>query len=113
MSSQSNESALFSTLPQWKMPWSDFVLSYGVQAVIVAILVWIPVLHPEILESPKKDYHAIELVPTPLPLNRTPQRQLLEASCSGRNSVLRPRLCVCRRLSLGPNRKWKTLPLRN
>jgi TonB family protein len=78
MSSQSNESALFSTLPQWKMPWSDFVLSYGVQAVIVAILVWIPVLHPEILESPKKDYHAIELVPTPLPLNRTPQRQLLK-----------------------------------
>jgi TonB family protein len=76
MASQSNESALFSSLPQWKMPWSDFVLSYGAQTIVVAILVWIPVLHPEILESPKKDYHAIELVPTPVPVNHAPQRQL-------------------------------------
>jgi TonB family protein len=74
--SSSAESALFSPLPQWKMPWSDFVLSYGAQAVVVAILVWIPVLHPEILESPAKDYHAIELVPTPVPLDHAPQRRL-------------------------------------
>ena len=58
------------------MPWYEFVLSYGTQAVVIAILVWIPVLHPEILESPKKDYHAIELVPTPVPVDHTPQRQL-------------------------------------
>ena len=58
------------------MPWSDLVLSYGVQAVIVAIFVWIPVLHPEILERPKKDYHAIEFVPTPVPVSHAPQRQL-------------------------------------
>jgi len=58
------------------MPWTEFVLSYGTQAVVIAIFVWIPVLHPEILESPKKDYHAIELVPTPVPVNHTPQRQL-------------------------------------
>ncbi|MFZ1140563.1 MAG: TonB family protein [Candidatus Sulfotelmatobacter sp.] len=58
------------------MPWSDFVLSYGVQAVVVAIFVWIPLLHPEILERPKPDYHAIELVPTPVPVNHEPQRQL-------------------------------------
>jgi len=58
------------------MPWTEFVLSYGTQAVVIAILVWIPVLHPEILEGPKKDYHAIELVPTPVPVNHTPQRQL-------------------------------------
>src|SRR5207249_7138079 len=32
--------------------------------------------HPEILEGPKKDYHAIELVPTPVSVNQTPQRQL-------------------------------------
>jgi TonB family protein len=67
---------LFSSLPKWKAPWSEFVLSYGLQAVIIAILVWIPVLHPEILEAPKKDYHAIELVPTPVPVNHEPQRQL-------------------------------------
>ncbi|HET9307083.1 MAG TPA: energy transducer TonB, partial [Candidatus Sulfotelmatobacter sp.] len=46
------------------------------EAVLIAILVWIPVLHPQILEPPKKDYHAIELVPTPVPENHTPQRQL-------------------------------------
>ena len=67
---------LFSSLPKWKAPWYEFVLSYGTQAIIIAILVWIPVLHPEILEPPKKDYHAIELVPTPVPVNHAPQRQL-------------------------------------
>jgi TonB family protein len=71
-----DESILFSQLPRWKAPWHEFVLSYGAQAVIIAILVWIPVLHPEVLESPKKDYHAIELVPTPIPENHEPQRQL-------------------------------------
>jgi TonB family protein len=76
MSLSSNESALFSPLPRYNMPWSDFALSYCVQAVVVAILVWIPVLHPEILQGPTKDYHAIELVPTPVPFTRAPQRQL-------------------------------------
>jgi len=71
-----NQSNLFTPLPQWKMPWSELVWSYGVQTVAIAILVWIPVLHPEIMEGPKKDYHAIELVPTPVPVNHTPQRQL-------------------------------------
>jgi len=63
-------------LPKWRMPWSEFVLSYGTQAVVVAIFVWIPVLHPEILEGPKRDYHAIELVPTPVPENHEPQRRI-------------------------------------
>jgi TonB family protein len=76
MSLSSNESALFSPLPRYNVPWSDFALSYCVQAVVVAILVWIPVLHPEILQGPTKDYHAIELVPTPVPFTRAPQRQL-------------------------------------
>ena len=52
------------------------LLSYGVEAVVILILAWIPVLHPEVLEGPKKDYHAIELVPTPVPENHEPQRQL-------------------------------------
>jgi len=43
---------------------------------VIAIAVWIPVLHPEIMEGPKKDYHAIELVPTRVPVNHEPQRQL-------------------------------------
>lgn len=73
---RSQDSILFSSLPKWKTPWSEFFLSYGAQAVIVVIVAWIPVLHPEILEPPKKDYHAIELVPTPVPVNHAPQRQL-------------------------------------
>jgi TonB family protein len=76
MVSSSTESGLFSSLPQWRAPWYEFVFSYGVQAIVVAILAWIPVLHPEILEGPKKDYHAIELVPTPVPVNHAPQQQL-------------------------------------
>jgi len=75
-SRQSDGSILFSSLPKWRAPWYEFFLSYGTQIVVIAILVWIPVLHPEILEAPKKDYHAIELVPTPVPVNHTPQRQL-------------------------------------
>src|SRR3984957_21279804 len=70
------EKDLFSPLPKWRAPWSEFFLSYGTQMVIIAIAVWIPVLHPEILEPPKHDYHAIELVPPPVPVNHTPQRQL-------------------------------------
>ena len=76
MAVPASESVLFSSLPKWRAPWSDFVLSYGAQAVMIAILAWIPVLHPEIIEGPKKDYHAITLVATPPPLNHAPQRQL-------------------------------------
>src|SRR3954452_2497914 len=75
-SQRSDDSILFSSLPKWHAPWSEFVLSYGTQAIIIAILVWSPVLYPEVLEGPKKDYHAIELVPTPVPENHQPQRQL-------------------------------------
>ena len=67
---------MFSSFPKWRAPWYEFFLSYGAQAIIIGILAWIPVLHPEILEPPKKDYHAIELVPTPVPVNHEPQRQL-------------------------------------
>jgi TonB family protein len=69
-------SLLFSSLPSWRAPWRDFFVSYGTQAIVVAIFVWIPILHPEILEQPAKDYHAMELVPTPVPVNLEPQRQL-------------------------------------
>jgi TonB family protein len=70
------EAALFNTLPTWKKPWRELVLSYGTQAVAIGILVVLPILHPEIIDPPKKDYHAVELVPTPVPVNHTPQRQL-------------------------------------
>jgi len=71
-----SEQVLFSSLPKWKKPWYEFILSYGAQSIAIAILVWVPVLHPEIIEPPKRDYHAIELVPTPVPENHELQRQL-------------------------------------
>jgi len=76
MASAASEPGLFSPLPRWRAPWYEFVFSYGTQAVVIAIFVWVPLLHPEILAAPKRDYHAIELVPTPVPVNHAPQRQL-------------------------------------
>lgn len=76
MTSSVSGPVLFSVLPKWKTPWSELVLSYGVQAIAVAILVWIPVLNPQILERPTRDYHFVNLVPTPVPENRAPQRRL-------------------------------------
>ncbi len=70
------EPVLFSSLPTWRTPWYEFVLSYGVQAVAIGVFIWIPLLHPEILAGPKHDYHAIELVPTPVPVNHEPQKRL-------------------------------------
>lgn len=70
------EPVLFSVLPKWKTPWSELFLSYGAQAIAIAILIWIPVLHPEILESPRHDYHFVNLVPTPVPENHAPQPRL-------------------------------------
>jgi TonB family protein len=71
-----SEASLFSSLPAWKKPWRQLVLSYGTQAIAIGIFIWIPLLHPEILDPPKKDYHAVELVPTPVPVNHEPQKQL-------------------------------------
>jgi TonB family protein len=76
MRSSVSEPILFSVLPKWKTPWSELVLSYGVQAIAIGILVWIPVLNPQILEGPARDYHFVNLVPTPVPENHAPQPRL-------------------------------------
>ncbi len=78
MTSHSPGSVPFTPLPRWRTPWQQFVLSYGAQTIVIAVLIWIPVLHPEIIERPKKDLQLIALVATPPPVNRTPQRQLRE-----------------------------------
>lgn len=76
MASSALQAQLFSSLPKWKAPWYEFFLSYGLQAIIVGVFVWVPIFHPEVLEPPERDYHAIQLVPTPEPVNHEPQRQL-------------------------------------
>src|SRR5579863_5751550 len=68
-----SQPAPFSLLPESRKPWSEVAFSFGIQSVAVALLVWVRVLHPDILEAPVHDYHAIELVPTPVPVNHQPQ----------------------------------------
>jgi len=85
----SAESVLFSTLPKWRAPWSEFFLSYGAQAAILATFFWVPILTPQIVES-KKDYHAIELVPTPVPENHEPQRRLRQPMLQARLDPVAP-----------------------
>jgi len=48
-----------------------------VQATLIAVFFWVPILTPQIVDS-KKDYHAIALVPTPVPEGHEPQRRLKE-----------------------------------
>ncbi len=75
MGSPAPEQAPFSVLPSWRMPLREIVFSYGTEAILVAFLAWIPVLHHEVMEAPKKDL-AIQLVPTPAPVPHEPQRRL-------------------------------------
>jgi len=71
MMSETNH-LLFSPLPERRPPWKEFLLSYAVEAILLTLIVWAGVVHPEIL-VPKKEYRYIGLVNTPPPLNVEPQ----------------------------------------
>ena len=79
---------LFSSLPKWQVPRSEFLVSYGLQAAIVAVFFWVPVLTPQVLES-KKNY-AIELVPTPAPESHEAQKQLVRPILAAKVERLDP-----------------------
>jgi TonB family protein len=76
MGSPPSEPGVFALLPKARTPWSELIVSYGVQAVLVGVFVWIPILHPEVLETSRHDYQTIALVPTPPVENHVPQRRL-------------------------------------
>ena len=44
----------------------------GTQSVALLLLGWLAILNPQVLVSPNRDYHAIELVSTPVPVNHQP-----------------------------------------
>jgi TonB family protein len=67
-----SQPALFSLLPDSRPPWKEFLLSSGTQACVIALLLWVGILRPQILAPPVRDYHAVELVPTPVPVNHEP-----------------------------------------
>jgi TonB family protein len=59
-------------LPDSRTRWGRFVVSYGVQAVLVAFFVITAILHPEVLEPREHDYHFVSLVSTPPPVPQAP-----------------------------------------
>jgi TonB family protein len=62
----------FAMLPETRPPWKEFLFSMVTQGGAVALLLWIGVLHPQILKPPVHDYQEISLVTTPPPVNHEP-----------------------------------------
>lgn len=71
MDSQASQLTL-GLLPERRTPWGKFVLSYGVQSLVIAFFVIAGLLYPEVLEVPVHDYHFISLVNTPPPVPQEP-----------------------------------------
>ncbi len=66
------EPGLFSLLPAKRPPWAEFLLTMSTQGVALFVLAWVGVLHPEVLTLPLHDYHFVQLVNTPPPINHEP-----------------------------------------
>ena len=71
MNSQASQLTL-GLLPESRMHWGRFVLSYGVQSLIVAFFVVAAIVYPDVLDVPVHDYHFVSLVNTPPPVPQTP-----------------------------------------
>jgi TonB family protein len=78
MSSSASQETLFSLLPKTRTPWTEFVLSTGMQAGVIALVVWVRLLYPTVVTPPEHTFRSVELVSTPVPVNHQPQplRQL-------------------------------------
>ena len=73
MDSQASQSPLtLGLLPEPRTRWGRFVLSYGVQSLIMAFFVLIAILYPEVLVLPVHDYHFVSLVSTAPPIPQAP-----------------------------------------
>src|SRR5271166_2467598 len=59
-------------LPVHRTRWERFVLSYGVQSLVVAFFVIAATIYPEVLVLPVHDYHFVSLVNTPPPVSEAP-----------------------------------------
>jgi TonB family protein len=63
----------FSLLPKTRTPWTEFVFSTGIQACVVAFLVWVRIMHPEVISAPDHPYLSTQLVSAPVPVSHEPQ----------------------------------------
>src|SRR6267154_5131591 len=73
MSSSASQETLFSLLPKTRTPWTEFVFSTGAQALAIAFLAWVRLLHPAVFSPPEHIYHSMGIVTTPVPVNHQPQ----------------------------------------
>ena len=71
MDSQASQLTL-GLLPEPGTRWGRFVLSYGVQSLVVAFVVIAAILNPDVLDVPIHDYHFVTLVSTPPPIPQAP-----------------------------------------
>jgi TonB family protein len=71
MDSQASQLTL-GLLPEPRTRWGRFVLSYGLQSLVVAFFLMIAIVYPEVLVLPVHDYHFVSLVSTPPPVPQAP-----------------------------------------
>lgn len=71
MDSQASQLTL-GLLPEPRTRWGKFVLSYGMQSLVMTFFVIAAIAHPEVLVLPVHDYHFVSLVSTPPPIPHTP-----------------------------------------
>lgn len=73
MSSSASPGPLFSLLPKTRTPWTEFVFSSGTQALAIAFLAWVRLLHPAVFSPTEHLYRATGIVNTPPPVNHQQQ----------------------------------------
>jgi TonB family protein len=71
MNSQVSQLSL-GLLPEPSTRWGRFVVSYGMQSLVVTLFVVAAIEHPEVLALPVHDYHFVRLVDTPAPIPQKP-----------------------------------------
>ena len=73
MGYSASQENFFSLLPESRPPWAQFVFSASTQGLLVALLLWVRLLHPEVLLAPEHTFRSVQLVSTPVPVNHEPQ----------------------------------------
>jgi len=71
MSSQASQMTL-GLLPEAGTRWGRFIVSYGVQSLVMAVFIITAIAHPEVLTLPVHDYHFIGMVSIPAPVPQAP-----------------------------------------
>ncbi len=73
MSSSVSQATPFSLLPTTRTPWREFVFSSGMQALAIALLIWVRLVLPAAVSTPEHHPQLTVLVSTPTPVNHQPQ----------------------------------------